>query len=76
MGSKALAADRVVCRSDSAYPERPTALYYDGRRLDIAAIIARWRTPDERHFRVQVVGGDCFTLVYNQDQDCWRIDPE
>ena len=68
--------DHVECRSDSHYPERPVALYMAGVRLTIEKILARWRTPEGRHFRVLAEGQQCFVLVYNEAEDQWVIDPE
>ena len=42
----------VECRSDSEFAERPLALTWNGRRYEIAEIIARWRGPNEKGFRL------------------------
>ena len=67
--------DRVACRSDSQYPERPVALYYDDERLVIEQILARWRTPERRHFRVLAEGRLLFDLAYSEAEDLWEIKP-
>ena len=40
--------DIVECRSDSEFAERPLALTWNGRRYEIAEIIARWRVPTKK----------------------------
>ena len=67
--------DPVVCRSDSQYPERPVALYYDGERLAIDQVLARWRTPEGRRFRVLARGHLAFELFYHEAEDRWEIEP-
>lgn len=55
----------VECYSGSQYAERPTALTWEGERLEITAIVKRWRRPEERCFRVRTaisVCLICFTM--------------
>ncbi len=70
-----LKRDDVVCRSDGEYAERPLALNWKGQRLDIARILARWRAPTEKGFRVQSVDGQIFELIYREIPDEWHIHP-
>lgn len=63
----------VECHSGSTYAERPTALHYEGERLPIVAIEARWRIPGGRRFRVRVEDGRIFELFYGELYDEWRI---
>ena len=67
--------DTVECRSDSEYAERPIALTWEGQRLEVAEVLARWRTPDERGFRVQTSDGQTFQLTYREAGDEWQIQP-
>jgi len=64
---------RVECHSGTTYAERPTALHWEGERLEIEAILARWRTPGGRVFRVQAVDGRVFELSYDEALDEWQI---
>lgn len=66
--------DVVECRSDSHYAERPVALYWQGERIAILEILARWRTPQGRRFRVRAQGGRVFDLFYDDALDVWRIE--
>ncbi len=59
-------SDLVECHSGYTYAEKPLALTWEGRRLEIAAILAQWRTPEEKHFRVRTSDGREFELVYSE----------
>jgi len=63
----------VECHSGSEYAERPTALRWDGQRLEITEILAQWRIPGGKCFRVQVQDERIFELFYGELYDEWRI---
>ena len=65
--------DTVECRSDSVYAERPLALTWNGQRYEVAEILARWRGPDEKGFRVKTADGQFFELIYREIPDKWKI---
>jgi hypothetical protein len=65
--------ERVECHSGYTYGERPVALYWEGERLLIVEIQARWRLPDGRKFRVRVEDDRIFDLYYIEQDDEWRI---
>ena len=67
--------DAVECRSDSEYAERPLAIFWQGRRMEIAEIVASWRGPDEKGFRIKTVEGTAFDLAYHEIPDEWHIQP-
>ena len=67
--------EKVECRSDSEYAERALSLVWDGRRYEIAEIVARWRGPSEKGFRVKTVDGQAFDLTYREFPDEWLIQP-
>lgn len=67
--------DTVECRSDAEYADRPLALVWQGVRLEIAEILASWRGPSEKGFRVKTTNGQAFELVYRQVPDEWHIQP-
>ncbi|HEX9617883.1 MAG TPA: hypothetical protein VGA03_10745 [Anaerolineales bacterium] len=68
-------AELVECHSGSEYAERPTALYWQGQRLEIEAVQRRWRTPAARCFRVRTVQDQIFELCYEEHSDRWQITP-
>ena len=67
--------DTVECRSDSEYAERPLALKWNRQRYEIVEILARWRGPDEKGFRVRTADGQIFELIYRELPDEWKIEP-
>ena len=68
-----LPPDPVECRSDSEYAERPLSLIWEGRRLEIAEILSRWRGPGEKGFRVQTADKRVFELTYRELPDEWEV---
>jgi len=67
--------DAVECRSDSEYADRPLALTWQGQRLEIAEVLASWRGPGEKGFRVKTADGQAFEVAYRQGPDEWQIQP-
>jgi hypothetical protein len=66
----------VECHSSSTYAERPLAFYWQGQRLEVDKILARWRTPLAICFRVLTRGSQrTFELQYDESADTWRIQP-
>ncbi|HEY46405.1 MAG TPA: hypothetical protein G4O14_06440 [Anaerolineae bacterium] len=68
-----MSPEQVECHSGTTYGERPIALYWEGERLLIVDIEARWRLPDGRKFRVRVEDDRTFELYYVEQVDEWRI---
>jgi hypothetical protein len=52
----------VECQSGSSYGEKPTALTWQGQRLNIAEILSQGRTPQAKWFRVRTVDNQFFEL--------------
>ena len=65
----------VECHSGYEYAERPIALHWEGKRLEIKSIESEWRIPGGHCFRVQTVQGPVFELFYGELYDEWRINP-
>ena len=63
----------VECHSDYTYAEKPVALVWEDRRLEITEILAEWRTPDEKRFRVRTSDGQEFELSYREAVNEWQI---
>jgi hypothetical protein len=71
MGEKL--APAVECYSGSAYAERPIAVHWEGQRVEIVAIVERWRTPGQICFRVRAEDDRRFELFYNELNDLWEV---
>ena len=69
------AGDAVECRSDADYADRPLAVVWQGRRLEVAEILGSWRGPGEKGFRVKTTDGQAFELAYRLLPDEWHIQP-
>jgi hypothetical protein len=67
--------ETVECRSDSEYAERPLSLTWEGCRYEIAEIVARWRGPAEKGFRVKTADGYAFDLTYRELPGEWVVQP-
>ena len=67
--------EKVECRSDAEYAERPLSLVWGGQRREIAEIVARWRGPSEKGFRVKTTDGRAFDLTYREFPDEWIVQP-
>jgi hypothetical protein len=65
--------NRVECRSNSEYAERPVAIYWEGRRLEVYEVLARWRTPQGKRFRVNTTDELVFEVWYNEAEDSWEV---
>jgi len=63
----------VSCHSDYSYAQRPVALQWEGQRLEIRTIVAEWRTPNGRSFRVVTGDNRRFELFYRELDDEWQI---
>jgi hypothetical protein len=68
-----MSPERVECHSGYTYGERPIAFHWEGERLLIVEIQARWRLPDGRKFRVRVEDDRIFELYYLEQTDEWQI---
>jgi hypothetical protein len=65
--------EAVECRSDTEYAERPLSLIWQGRRYEVAEILARWHGPGEKGFRVKSTDGFAFELTYHEISDDWHV---
>ncbi len=63
----------VECTATYTYPVSPRAFHWEGERLTVAQILAEWRTPAGKHFRVQTGDGRIFLLTYGEINDKWSI---
>ena len=65
--------DLVECASGFTYAEKPVALYWEGRRLEVETIESIWRDPYGRAFRVSTREGRRFELHYSEKNDEWQV---
>ncbi len=65
--------DLVRCRSDQTYAQRPTEVWLEGAWRPVTAIVATWKEPAARGFRVLLEGYIIVDVRYLEDQDTWEI---
>jgi hypothetical protein len=63
----------VACHSGYDYADRPVSFTREEEHLEIREIIARWRTPESKCFRVRTIDGQIFELSYSELPDSWQI---
>lgn len=63
----------VECHSGHIYAERPTAVWWQGERIEVEAVEQQWRTPQGKWFRVRTRDGRVFELLYSETKDEWRV---
>lgn len=68
-------SDRVVCRSEFTYAERPLTLLWQGKRLMVQTILQRWRLPSGVRFWVRADDDRSYELDYSDVNDEWHIYP-
>jgi hypothetical protein len=66
-------SELVECRSEVTYADRPTAVVWEGQRLAVQEILARWRIPDGMRFKVIIANGLVFELDYHENLDEWEV---
>ncbi len=64
---------KVECHSGYTYADRPIAVTWEAKRLEVSDILAEWRTPMEKHFRVRTLGGQTFELLWSELSDEWQV---
>ena len=65
--------DRVECRSDHDYIGRPLAFYWQGKRLEVAQVLAQNRTPFGYTFKVLNDDLGIFELDFDTNKDAWSV---
>jgi hypothetical protein len=63
----------VECYSGVEYAEYPTAFQWEEMRLSVEEVLADWRTPQGKSFRVRAANGRIFDLVYDEISDEWIV---
>jgi len=61
----------VECYSGHTYAERPQAFEFGGKRHAVAELLAEWREPHRRRYRVKTQEAKVFELCYNETLDSW-----
>ena len=57
-----LVAVAVDCYAGARGDETPRRFTREGQLVEILAVVAQWRTPDHRYFRVRTTATETYTL--------------
>lgn len=63
----------VECYSGFDYANWPTAVVYNGRRMNISRVLAEEYTPDGKRFHVVLEDGRPLMLEYRELEDAWML---
>ncbi len=63
----------VECQSGYAHATRPLAVTWQAERLEVTEILAEWRTPQAKLFRVRTGDGRLFELACPETSGEWTI---
>jgi hypothetical protein len=67
---------RVECYAGASYPEDPRAVWWQGRRCPVEAVLNRQREPEGLRFWVICSpGARQFELYYDSITDAWDVQP-
>ncbi len=64
---------RVECYAGYAYPERPVAFWWNGRRVEVMGVRKEERTPQGKRFVVETGDERVFELEYDEAEGEWMI---
>lgn len=64
---------RVECYAGYAYPQRPLAIWWQARRLEIVEVRSEARLPQGKRFVVETAGERMFEILYNSLADTWTV---
>ncbi len=67
--------DLVHCRADHSYPGQPLEVFMEGEWQKVDRVLDWIRIPEGVRYSVICLNGEKVILVYNQQLDCWMVDP-
>jgi hypothetical protein len=65
--------DRVHCRAEFTYPERPTHFEVAGEPHTVQTILKEWHSPEGKGFWVHTESGENYQLLYDAVQQTWDV---
>ena len=63
----------VDCYAGARGDETPRRFTRGDQLVEILAVVAQWRTPDHRHFRVRTAAGETYTLRQDVTLGGWEV---
>ena len=65
---------RVECHSGYSSCDHPNAIFWHGQRHLVKAILAEWRTPIEKHYRLLVAGNLILNAFFDEKNNSWNVE--
>ena len=66
---------QVECYSGYTYAQEPRSFHWQGRRLEVTAVLRRWLQPSTTIFVVEISDKRTFRLSYYEIEDVWDAAP-
>lgn len=63
----------VKCRSGHSACDHPISLDWEGKTLQITAVIKEWREPGNKHYLVETVNKSHFKLTFSEISSRWTV---
>jgi hypothetical protein len=67
-------SELVECRSDGDYAGRPVRIHWQGKYRIVKEVLANWRTPEGKHYRVITRDEKAFECWYSESDDQWIVE--
>ena len=64
----------VECNSGYSSCDHPSAIWWQGQRHLVKAIIAEWRTPVEKHYHLLVAEDLFLKAALNEKENIWKVE--
>lgn len=65
---------KVECQSGYSSCDHPNAVWWLGQRHLVKAIMAEWRTPIEKHYRLLVPENMIFHAAFHMKNNSWNVE--
>ena len=64
---------RVECYAGYRNEQEPRAFWLGERRIEVAELVDRWLSPEQRSFKVRATDGDFYILRYDEARGIWEL---
>ena len=61
------------CGTDGDYAGRPLAIHWQGRREAVKIVLAVWRTPEGKCFRVVTEADNVLDCIFSETDEEWIV---
>ncbi len=64
---------RVLCYEGYKGRETPRTLFLGERRVDVQAVVDRWRGEDHEYVKLTGSDGNLYIIRYSANSDAWEL---